>query len=248
VSNTFSIMFTLGVLASLIWLGLPIPTQAGMKRRANRQIHPTIRIDAGISALVGGLIGARTGFVVLHWSFYLQQPIEIFRFWEGGLSWVTGAIGALLGLGLFFVVTRHSFWELIDSLALPGVIVALACWTGCVFDGCAYGRAMEAGLWTPPSLDMFGEQIPRWPTQTAGVMYSLAVIGGVVWLMGQDLIPGVLGSLSLGLIAVGAFTLSFTRADPVLVMIGVRLDTVGSGAMMTLAVIGIMLRIAQHRR
>jgi phosphatidylglycerol:prolipoprotein diacylglycerol transferase len=209
---------------------------------------PPTRIDVGISVLIAGLIGARTGFIMLHWPYYLQRPIEIFQFWQGGLSWITGSVGVLLGLGLFAGITKRSFWELFDVLALPGSVVALACWTGCLFDGCAYGRAMDAGVWTPPSPDIFGEQIPRWPTQTVGVIYSLVVIAVMVWLMGRRLTPGTLGSLCLGLIAVGALILSFTRADPVLLMFGFRIDSVGSAAMMTLALVGLALRSIQHRR
>ncbi|HEY47793.1 MAG TPA: prolipoprotein diacylglyceryl transferase [Anaerolineae bacterium] len=246
--NAFPLIFTLGVMVSLLWLGLSGTNRVSASRISARTSLPVARIDAGLTALAVGLISARIGFVALHWEYYASKPFEILWFWQGGLSWVGGALGAILGLGLFCVLTRHPFWPLADTLALPGMVIALASWSGCLADGCAYGRALDSPLWASPTPDMFGSRIPRWPTQMVGVVYSLLALVLLYWLAGLISKPGVLACISLSMIAAGAFALSFTRSDPIMLLSGLRLDTWGSAAILLLGAAGLTLCGLHHRR
>jgi phosphatidylglycerol:prolipoprotein diacylglycerol transferase len=185
-------------------------------------------------ALATGLILARLGFVALHWEYYSSKPFEILWFWQGGLSWISGAFGAILGLAMFCVLADHPFWPLADSLALPGMVITLASWAGCLSDGCAYGIPLDSPLWASPTPDMFGSRIPRWPTQMVGMVYSLLALVVLYWLAERISKPGLLASISLSMIAAGAFALSFTRSDPLLHVSGLRLDTWGSAAILLL--------------
>jgi phosphatidylglycerol:prolipoprotein diacylglycerol transferase len=228
-------------MVSLLWLGLPPTDRILASRSSTRTSLPVTRIDAGLAALAVGLISARIGFVILHWEYYASKPLEILWFWQGGLSWVSGALGAILGLGLFCVLTRHPFWPLADTLALPGMVIALASWSGCLADGCAYGRALDSPLWASPTPDMFGARIPRWPTQMVGLVYSLLALVMLYWLAGLISKPGILACISLSMIAAGAFVLSFTRSDPIMLLSGIRLDTWGSAAILLLGGAGLTL-------
>ncbi|UCF59883.1 MAG: prolipoprotein diacylglyceryl transferase [Anaerolineaceae bacterium] len=248
VQNAFPFIFTLGVIVSLLWLGLSRTNQTSVSRLPSRTSLPIIRIDAGLAALAVGLISARLGFVALHWEYYASKPIEVLWFWQGGLSWVGGALGAILGLGLFCILTRHPFWPLADTLALPGMVVALACWSGCLADGCAYGRALDSPLWASPTPDMFGSRNPRWPTQMIGVVYSSLALVLLYWLAGHHPKPGILACISLSMIAAGAFALSFTRSDPIMLLSGLRLDTWGSAAILLLGGASLTLCGLHHRR
>jgi phosphatidylglycerol:prolipoprotein diacylglycerol transferase len=241
VQNTFPFIFTLGVMVSLLWLGLSGTNRISASRISTRTSLPIARIDAGLAALAVGLISARIGFVVIHWEYYASKPLEILWFWQGGLSWVSGALGAILGLGLFCVLTRHPFWPLADTLALPGMVIALASWSGCLADGCAYGRALDSPLWASPTPDMFGARIPRWPTQMVGLVYSLLALVMLYWLASLISKPGILACISLSMIAAGAFALSFTRSDPIMLLSGLRLDTWGSAAILLLGGAGLIL-------
>ena len=239
--NAFPFIFTLGVMVSLLWLGLSGTNRGTVPRISTRGSLPDARIDAGLAALAVGLILARMGFVVLHWEYYASKPFEILWFWQGGLSWVSGALGAILGLGLFCLLTRHPFWSLADTLAMPGMVIALASWSGCLADGCAYGRALDSPLWASPTPDMFGARIPRWPTQMVGLVYSLLALVLLYWLAGLISKQGILACISLSLIAAGAFVLSFTRSDPIILLSGIRLDTLGSAAILLLGGAGLTL-------
>jgi len=234
-------VFTLGMLVNFLWLGLSDPARAETSQLPNRTTSPTTRIDAGLSALTAGLIGARACFVLLHWGYYASRLIEIFWFWQGGLSWIGGVVGAVLGLGAYAAISRRSFWPMMDVLALPGVVMALSCWTGCLLEGCAYGRRTDAGFWTPPAVDMFGSRVPRWPTQTIGIVLNLVMLAALYWLAGRHLRHGTLVCMSLSLIAASSLALSFTRGDLVFLLAGLRLDTVGAAAILLLSLCGLAL-------
>jgi len=247
VQNTFPLLFTLGAMVSLLWLGLANTNRVLASRFSPRASLPAARVDAGLAALAAGLISARAGFIALHWTYFASRPFEMLWFWQGGLSWVSGALGAILGLGLFCILTRRPFWPLADTLAMPGMVIALASWAGCLADGCAYGRLLDSPLWASPTPDMFGGRIPRWPTQLVGVFYSLLSLVMLYWLAGLKLQPGALACISSSLIAAGAFALSFTRSDPVMLLLGLRLDTLGAAAILLLALAGLIARGFRNR-
>jgi phosphatidylglycerol:prolipoprotein diacylglycerol transferase len=241
VSNAYPIFFTIGALASLLWLVLENPSRARTPSPPAGETSTTMYLDSGLVALGTGLVGARMGFVITHWGYFAGQPAEIFWVWQGGLSWVGGVLGALAGLVFYSALTRRSFWALADALSLPSAVMALSSWWGCLIDGCAYGRQSQAGFFTPSITDMFGGQSSRWPTQTVGALYCLIVLAGIYGLRSRKLRPGFLASSSLSLIAAGTLALSFTRGDPALLLSGFRIDTVGSAAILLVALSGLAL-------
>jgi phosphatidylglycerol:prolipoprotein diacylglycerol transferase len=232
VNNAYPWVLAIGALISMLWLGLQ-PT-----KRENEA-------NAGLIALLAGLLGARVGYVATHWSYFSQRPDEALYFWQGGLSWAAGAFGALVGLGVYAVLSRRSFWRLVDALAIPAAIIASFAWLGCLVDRCAYGFKTAPGLLTPPAPDMIGNIAPRWPTQTLGGLLSLIVVGVLYWLSHLDLRPGLLAALSLSLVALIALALSFTRGDPMPAFAGIRWDGLGSAAVLSLGLIALVVNLGK---
>ena len=84
---------------------------------------------ASIYVVIGTIFGARLGDVLFYQtpSQYVQDPLGIFRFWEGGLSSHGGAIGILLSLWVFCVRIRKQYpmltWiAMLDLLCIPGLL------------------------------------------------------------------------------------------------------------------------------
>src|SRR5690625_3660437 len=46
--------------------------------------------------LVAGALAARIAFVALHWESFVEDPLSILAFWQGGFTWQAGAAGAAL--------------------------------------------------------------------------------------------------------------------------------------------------------
>ncbi len=75
--------------------------------------------------IIGGLVGARLYHVFLEWPYYLAHPLDIFKFWRGGLA-IHGALFAGLII-IFFFARQHkiSFWLLVGIMT-PGLALAQA--------------------------------------------------------------------------------------------------------------------------
>ena len=74
---------------------------------------------------LGTLLGARLGHCLFYQpEYYLPNPIEIFKVWEGGLASHGALVGITLAIWLFYRKHKHlSFFWTIDRVA---VVVALA--------------------------------------------------------------------------------------------------------------------------
>lgn len=232
----YALIFTLGVLIAISWTALRAPAAKA-----------TARIDAGLASLAGGLIGARLAYVVTQPGIFSDQIWKVLWFWQGGLSWAGGALGAIVGLAIYTRLAHGSFWDLADALAAPTVLVAAAAWAGCLADGCAYGRRAEAGLLTPASADALGFSAPRWPTQVIGMLLSLGALALLVWLARKRPPEGAIGSAALCLVAGSALGLSFVRGDPVPVWEGLRLEAIGAAVILVGGLVAVGLRLRRGR-
>jgi phosphatidylglycerol:prolipoprotein diacylglycerol transferase len=232
VTSAYPFLLAAGVLISLIWLAASGPAR-----------QRTASIDAAISALAGGLVGARAVYIAANVHLYVQRPWETLYFWEGGLAWVGGAAGAIVGLAAYARAAGKPFWALADAMALPAGVIASAGWAGCWAEACAYGRRANAGWLTPASPDLFGLAAPRWPTQALGLACGLAIVGLLAWLSHRRLAPGAPASLGLALIAAAALAISFLRGDPVPGIFGLRSEALGAAVILALAGLSLAWRM-----
>jgi phosphatidylglycerol:prolipoprotein diacylglycerol transferase len=238
--NGFAAAVIVGCLAGLIWLGQS--DQWGKaKPSGGPRLSPVERIDGALISLGTGLLGARIAFVLTHWGYYSNHAWESAWLWQGGLSWVGGAIGATVGLAAYAGARRKPFLALTDGLAVPLALFSIGGWVGCLIDGCAYGRRASLGWLTPTSPDLLGNLAPRWPTQTAGALLGVALLVVLLTLNRRNVHPGMLGCLAVAVVAGGCLALEFVRADPVPVVMGVRLGALGAGAFLAASVIGLVL-------
>ena len=220
----------------MLWL-IAVETEPAHSPRQRLANDPVI---AGVVMLATGLFTARLTFILLHSSYYFARPLEILYLWQGGLSGIGGFTGALVGLGIYTRVTGESFTANADALAIPGAIIASSCWLGCWLDGCAYGIPLVSQFPLLTGIDMLDSEILRWPTQAAGAIFSLLSVGALITL--KDRLPlGILGMVSLSLIATGVFVVSFFRSDPSLLIAGFRLDTLASLGLALLGIGGILI-------
>jgi phosphatidylglycerol:prolipoprotein diacylglycerol transferase len=232
-SNTYPWLFSLGALASLLWLALADP----LPKKTHTSMPRIARIDAGLTAFVAGLLGARLGYVLMHLQFYSRHPEEILQLWNGGLTWSAGAVGAILGLSIYTMFSRQPFWRLADTFAMPAALFSFALWFGCMLDGCAYGKPAEFESLTPVLQDSFGIRSHRWPTQSAGAIFSLGILAILERIRLQKPSEGVIASLCLVLISAGNFLLAFFRGDQVPIFYGIRSDALASLVLFTLGLL-----------
>jgi len=112
--------------------------EAGLKGLDKRFV-----LDIGFYVLLGGLLGARLLFVALNPELYTDDPLGVFKFWQGGLNFMGGAFLASLFLIVYLRVNNQKILPWLDTAA-PGVALGLFVgWLGCLAAGCGYGRPAD---------------------------------------------------------------------------------------------------------
>ncbi len=81
-----------------------------------------VLLDLAIWALLAGMIGGRVFFVLFYsLDYFLANPLDIFKFWQGGASSLGGFFGAMGAVWLFAKRRHFSFKELLPYLDI-GVV------------------------------------------------------------------------------------------------------------------------------
>jgi phosphatidylglycerol:prolipoprotein diacylglycerol transferase len=193
-------------------------------------------------ALLSGIIGARAGYVISHADFFAEHPLEAIHLWEGGLSWIGASAGVLAGLLAFASLTRNSFWESADVIAVPTAIMVGMCWVGCLLDGHAYGKEAGWDLDFLRSPDLFGFSTVRWPSQFIGIILCGILIFILLRVLEFRLPPGSLFLISALGIMICITLVNFTRGDPGLFIYGIRSDTYAAGLVAVFCAAALRLR------
>lgn len=111
-----------------------------MKRGPKAGIEKQIIYDIGISAIVGGLFGARVAYVGFHWSEFSGNLLEIWMIHKGGLAFYGSFIGGVITLLIFLKYKKIPFLKVADVM-IPAVALGHGIGRlGCLMNGCCYGK------------------------------------------------------------------------------------------------------------
>lgn len=99
-------------------------------RRANRQTwwgwSEQDVSDVLFYGMLGVIIGGRMGYMFFYgFDLLVQNPLTLFRLWDGGMSFHGGLIGVIVAMAWFGRKTGRSFWQVADFVA-PMVPLGLA--------------------------------------------------------------------------------------------------------------------------
>ena len=75
-------------------------------------------------AAIGSLIGTRLAYVINHLGDYIDDPISIFKLWEGGISLLGGIFGAIIACLPLARKLGVNAWKGLDAAA-PGVALGI---------------------------------------------------------------------------------------------------------------------------
>jgi len=102
---------------------------------------PSEWLDFGFWAIIGIVVGGRLGYVIFYNpSYFAANPLEIFRTWDGGMSFHGGLIGIMTALALF---ARSRGANILSGLDLLGAVSPIGLMLGrCAnfINGELYGR------------------------------------------------------------------------------------------------------------
>jgi phosphatidylglycerol:prolipoprotein diacylglycerol transferase len=87
---------------------------------------PTDVGDVLFYGMLGVILGGRLGYVLFYgFDSLLQDPLFLFRVWDGGMSFHGGLIGVIVAMFWYARKTGRTFWQVADFVA-PLVPVGLA--------------------------------------------------------------------------------------------------------------------------
>ena len=101
------------LIASAVLLGLWI----ACRRAPQFCLQPDTVLDALLVGLPMGIIGARTYYVLFHWTYYGGDWQRILDIRSGGLAIHGGLIFAILGIWVYCRIKERKFSALLDLLA-----------------------------------------------------------------------------------------------------------------------------------
>jgi phosphatidylglycerol:prolipoprotein diacylglycerol transferase len=82
--------------------------------------------DVLFYGMLGVIFGGRIGYMLFYgFDRLLQDPLSLFRVWDGGMSFHGGLLGVILAMAWFGRRTGKSFWQVADFVA-PLVPLGLA--------------------------------------------------------------------------------------------------------------------------
>ena len=159
--------------------------------------------NAGVYALAAGAIGGRLGHVIVYWSSYRTQLLEIFGFNSRAFLLWPAAVAALGVASWYLYRQRLPLARVLDAAA-PGALVGAAVASlGALLAGRAYGA--ETTL--PWAVNLWG--VARHPSQVYEALAALAVAGLVLRMIRQGSRPG-----AAALVALAGYGLSRWLLEP----------------------------------
>jgi phosphatidylglycerol:prolipoprotein diacylglycerol transferase len=102
--------------------------------------------------LLVGILGARTLFIITRFSYYWENPLDVFKIWEGGLVFLGGPLAVFPFVIWYLKKHKLPIWKTLDVLG-PGLVIGHALGRfGCLGAGCCYGKPTES-MWFGVRLD-----------------------------------------------------------------------------------------------
>ena len=200
----YGIFFALGLIGSFWYFQKEILRQGLLKKQEIESF--------AIFLCLATILGARIGYCLIYnLKYYLQRSLEIVAFWQGGLSFHGGFLGALL-YGFLFVKKRNkSFLRLVD-VAVRAVPIGLFFGRiGNFLNSELYGRPTN-GNWGV--IFKTGGNILRHPSQLYESCLEGIALFIILWLINKrhHLAKGILTSIFILFYGLFRFFVEFFRA------------------------------------
>ena len=172
-------------------------------------------LDLCFYVMVSALLGARLLYVIVEYRYFVDSPLEIFKFWKGGLVFYGGLIlGVLISLW-YLKRNQMPMWKTADLLA-PSIALgqSIGRW-GCFFAGCCYGKKTDVswGITFTDPRSLAPLEISLHPTQVYLSLNAVFIFIFLMWLSKRKLFDGqILWSYGI-LYSIGRFLIEYFRGD-----------------------------------
>jgi phosphatidylglycerol:prolipoprotein diacylglycerol transferase len=132
--------------------------------------------------VIGAIVGGRLGYTLIYKpGYYLAQPLEILKVWEGGMAFHGGLVGVIVAMLWYAWSRRRPALQVLDVIA-PAVPIGLASGrVGNFINGELWGRAADPSLPWAMIFPQSGTAIARHPSQ----LYQVLLEGLLLFVLMQ---------------------------------------------------------------
>ena len=233
----YGLMYLLGFVAA--WLLA--------KRRSVRTDAPIGQAqvdDLVFYAAIGVIVGGRVGYMLFYnFSALLENPLSLFKTWEGGMSFHGGLLGVLLAMWLYARRLGRPFWAMTDFVA-PLVPIGLGAGRiGNFINGELWGAATDV----PWAFVVNG--VPRHPSQLYEALLEGLVLFVILWVYSGRARP-IMAVSGLFLLGYGVFRIlvEFVRLPDDLQYIAFGWLTRGQVLSVPMVLCGMLLLYLAYKR
>lgn len=129
--------------------------------------------------IIGIIVGGRIGHIIFFdIEFFVLNPLEIFKVWNGGMSFHGGVIGVAFAGILFCKKYSISVIDLFDAIAVAAPIGLFFGRIANFINGELYGR-----FWSSKYAVCFADNVPRHPSQLYEAFSEGVVLFICEWLL-----------------------------------------------------------------
>ncbi|MGK0298186.1 MAG: phosphatidylglycerol:prolipoprotein diacylglycerol transferase [Gammaproteobacteria bacterium] len=207
-------------LVQIRWYGLTYLAGLGLawwllRRRAKNSngIWDNILVeDLIFYGAIGVILGGRLGSVIFYnLPYYLSHPVDIFKVWQGGMSFHGGFIGVMIATGLFAIKFKKRIFDVYDYL-IPVVPVGLGFGRiGNFVNGELWGAPTDVS-WAMIFPAMSAGNIPRHPSQLYEAILEGLLLFIIMWWFSSSARPRMaISGLFMLLYGVFRFAVEFFR-------------------------------------
>ncbi|HXH48358.1 MAG TPA: prolipoprotein diacylglyceryl transferase [Terriglobia bacterium] len=178
-------------------------------------------VDFSTWIIVTALLGAKVLMILTEWTFYSQNPGQIFSLatLEAGGVFYGGFIAATVFAVWYVRNYKLPFWKVFDVYA-PAIALGQSIGRlGCFSAGCDYGVPSNS-FWAVTFSSEFSHQmtgvplgVPLFPWQIVDSVTLLCLFGILIWRYKHKRRDGEIFLLYIVLYAVARFSLEFLRGD-----------------------------------
>ena len=132
--------------------------------------------------VMGVIIGGRLGYCLFYKpEYYLANPLEIFKVWQGGMSFHGGLLGVIASM-TWFARSRQKPWLQVADFVAPCVPTGLAAGrVGNFINGELWGRLADPSLPWAMVFPHSGTMLPRHPSQIYQFLLEGLLLFVLLW-------------------------------------------------------------------